>query len=495
MNAATPVKRVKSCIVCSKSTSGHVRLMKNVALKSIFVDILSVLNVSFPSIDNIYICDSCITIITKTKELKEKCKANLTTNSLQQERQKRIIVHSVSPKVKRISSLCTRKCGKKLFISTEFNKHDKENQQGAQEVSEHNYAGQPKLNANELYVKHHPLSIQCPTTTSPITDPITDSNNPMIKVKEIISSGVITLRDFVERVLMISDVREAFWSKFVMDLNHEIDRMCITSEKSVLREKIVDISPELFVENVYREMDQRCPRVFDILVSLCTPIHVKSTQKNPAVAAMYSIALNARNNQMNLMQKLLSAACIRYGAGNGLFHLLSQMGISLPERSKIPMLSDIGLINGKGVCAALTNGRTIKVTVDNIDGRIKANQVRVGSGNKDYHYTHWTVLVDRLLPIDVPELSRQPKVIPPDGPDPNLFFLSDEECAVLKSSYTWLVEKILTEEFTSLSVFKDKVPSVLEHRYRCITDRASLVHPMFMLNLKIRRQFHWAVTS
>lgn len=51
------------------------------------------------------------------------------------------------------------------------------------------------------------------------------------------------------------------------------------------------------------------------------------------------------------------------------------MGISLPERSKIPMLSDIGLINGKGVCAALTNGRTIKVTVDNIDGRIKANQV------------------------------------------------------------------------------------------------------------------------
>lgn len=139
-------------------------------------------------------------VITKTKELKEKCIANLTTNSLQQERQKRIIVHSVSPKVKRISSLCTRKCGKKLFISTEFNKHDKENQQGAQEVSEHNYAGQPKLNANELYVKHHPLSIQCPTTASSITDPITDSNNPMIKVKEIISSGVITLRDFVERV-------------------------------------------------------------------------------------------------------------------------------------------------------------------------------------------------------------------------------------------------------------------------------------------------------
>lgn len=254
-----------------------------------------------------------------------------------------------------------------------------ENQQEIQEVSEHNYAGQPKLNVEELYVKHHPLSIQCSSTTASHTTDVlgdsTNSNNPMNKVKEIISSGVITVRDFVEKVLMIPDVREAFWSKFVMDLNHEIDRMCITSEKSVLREKIVDISPELFVENVCREMDQRCPRVFDILVSLCTPIHIKSTQKNPAVAAMYSIALNARNNQMNLMQKLLSAACIRYGAGNGLFHLLSRMGISLPERSKIPMLSDIGPINGKSVCAALTNGRTIKVTLDDIDGRIKANQI------------------------------------------------------------------------------------------------------------------------
>lgn len=39
------------------------------------------------------------------------------------------------------------------------------------------------------------------------------------------------------------------------------------------------------------------------------------------------------------------------------------------------MLSDIGQINEKGVCAALTNGRTIKVTVDNLDDRIKANQV------------------------------------------------------------------------------------------------------------------------
>lgn len=73
-----------------------------------------------------------------------------------------------------------------------------------------------------------------------------------------------------------------------------MDRMCVTSEKSILRENIVDISPELFIVNVFREIDQRCPNVFDILVSLCTPVHIKLTHKNPAVAAMYGIALNAR---------------------------------------------------------------------------------------------------------------------------------------------------------------------------------------------------------
>uniref|UniRef100_A0A8W8IJE2 Uncharacterized protein n=1 Tax=Magallana gigas TaxID=29159 RepID=A0A8W8IJE2_MAGGI len=54
-----------------------------------------------------------------------------------------------------------------------------------QEVSEHNYAGQPKLNVEELYVKHHPLSLQCSSTTaSPTTDVLgdsTNSNKPMNK--------------------------------------------------------------------------------------------------------------------------------------------------------------------------------------------------------------------------------------------------------------------------------------------------------------------------
>ena len=40
------------------------------------------------------------------------------------------------------------------------------------------------------------------------------------------------------------------------------------------------------------------------------------------------------------------------------------------------MLDDLGQINGRDVVSALANGKTIKITVDNIDGHIKAYQIR-----------------------------------------------------------------------------------------------------------------------
>jgi hypothetical protein len=48
---------------------------------------------------------------------------------------------------------------------------------------------------------------------------------------------------------------------------------------------------------------------------------------------------------------------------------------SVPEKTKLTLLDELGKINGKEVIAALNQGKTLKITVDNIDGRIKANQV------------------------------------------------------------------------------------------------------------------------
>lgn len=74
-------------------------------------------------------------------------------------------------------------------------------------------------------------------------------------------------------------------------------------------------------------------------------------------------------------------------------------------------------------------------------------KVRVGSGNKYYHYTHWTVLVDRLLPIDVLELSRQPKVRPPDGLDPNLFFFCQTKSVPFLSKFIIIFFLLRLENF------------------------------------------------
>ena len=43
------------------------------------------------------------------------------------------------------------------------------------------------------------------------------------------------------------------------------------------------------------------------------------------------------------------------------------------------MLEEVGRLNGKDVVSAVSLGRSLKVTVDNIDGRIIANQVYVKS--------------------------------------------------------------------------------------------------------------------
>ena len=43
------------------------------------------------------------------------------------------------------------------------------------------------------------------------------------------------------------------------------------------------------------------------------------------------------------------------------------------------MLEEVGRLNGKDVVSAVSLGRSLKVTVDNIDGRIIANQVHVRS--------------------------------------------------------------------------------------------------------------------
>ena len=76
-----------------------------------------------------------------------------------------------------------------------------------------------------------------------------------------------------------------------------------------------------------------------------------------------------------------------------------------------------------------------KITMDNIDGMLMANHIRLGSGNKHYHYAASTYYVDRC---DVSHLSMvQPQL--PDVLSPDVLFLNNEEELDLKRNYGYQV--------------------------------------------------------
>ncbi len=54
----------------------------------------------------------------------------------------------------------------------------------------------------------------------------------------------------------------------------------------------------------------------------------------------------------------------------------------------------------------------------------------MASGNRDYHYTHWTVQVDRATDQDRDHLGVAQTVLP--VPIPEAFFLNQEEEASLR---------------------------------------------------------------
>ena len=66
-------------------------------------------------------------------------------------------------------------------------------------------------------------------------------------------------------------------------------------------------------------------------------------------------------------------------------------------------------------------------------------QVRAGSGNRDYHYTHWTILIDRATEEDLSDLSEIPKHVPIEGPDTSVFFLNDEEHQQLRYLFVLMI--------------------------------------------------------
>ena len=111
-------------------------------------------------------------------------------------------------------------------------------------------------------------------------------------------------------------------------------------------------------------------------------------------------------------------------------------------------LDSISKTSNDRLIQSIRDGCQLKVTVDNIDGRMIANQVglslspllrcpifkhnfsfqvRLGSGNRDFHYTHWTVYPDRFVDAEFEDLSTEPVGHPGANPPRASFLCSDSE--------------------------------------------------------------------
>lgn len=118
----TPVKVVRHCLTCDSQAQGHLRNLRNVAMRNImFKEYFSVLECDIQELSNdrFVMCEVCMKNLEKVYTMKTVLKKNLADNKLIQERRKRMIVHSVSPAVKkfvqnRLTPIKPRKSMKQL---------------------------------------------------------------------------------------------------------------------------------------------------------------------------------------------------------------------------------------------------------------------------------------------------------------------------------------------------------------------------------------------
>ncbi len=81
----TPTKsaKPKCCASCGKSSQGHLKNMhRNVAMQCIYKELLVVLDIDLSAeghglVLSDYICDSCVTLMSRIKDLKNTCRKNL----------------------------------------------------------------------------------------------------------------------------------------------------------------------------------------------------------------------------------------------------------------------------------------------------------------------------------------------------------------------------------------------------------------------------------
>lgn len=246
----TPVKRIHSCWTCNKSPTGHVRPLKNVAVKAIYTSLLEILNISAgePSIESLYMCDTCLKTIEKVSAMKKIFEENLQQKSecLDQERAKRLIVHSTSTTMKKMKDAgkASASCSATLVKSKKqlFDNHGEEH---AEPSSLLLLNDQNCLDAVVLGIGLGDHSYTSQSTELPVAEIYTERKQKMLntkhavlkkteheKIQDSLDKGEV--ENVLQSLLSIHDVKDRLWQLMLLDVSSELECVASTKERSVL---------------------------------------------------------------------------------------------------------------------------------------------------------------------------------------------------------------------------------------------------------------------
>ena len=312
-----PVKQAlpngKCCVACGKSTKGHLlSIDKNVALQKIYIELLRIIDIDVlpNSVEKKYICNSCIRVTNEIKDLRQKYENKMQTKET---RVKRIIAHSpgFSPKLKKKNPQAVPEQNDQSKLKVRKSLYFKPfvtSETSSSEVNEdHSYA---RRSSSNIYRDHH--------VTTLLQNDRTLRKNEITLIKNLLDklNDRISTKDFAKRIMDIPVLSDAIHCNYLLELDGRLDHMSTLTYPSVLRTPLEDLNDPSIFSKIVTELEKRCPRLLEILITMCAPIHRNISDNNFIVAAMYGMAMNSRNAQMCALQKILTATCVRHHAGN-----------------------------------------------------------------------------------------------------------------------------------------------------------------------------------
>ena len=259
------------------------------------------------------------------------------------------------------------------------------------------------------------------------------------RVQLVLGSQSSSCKDIAKSILQNKNLKLAVETALLSEINVTCMHLCSTTFQpgpSVLRTLQLPnlLVREDILSKAVLELQNAAPFVYDIFRTVACSPDTDRPNTDSVIGTMYGIAMHNRNKDLSAVQKINTAVALRYHASNDLLAISNKCGITLAPGTKYKFLDALGKFNLDGLVKSVRGGRPGKLTVDNIDGKIRANQIRKGEGDRHYHYTASTYYPDR---VDTSHLSMQVPIVP-EIPL-SKFYLSLPEETSLKQMYGYMV--------------------------------------------------------